>query len=545
MSAKTENEDDVYAKLVKGLVTSVQSETVSEEAERIRAAIHFYLMAWLGEVEDINPLFKVKELIGVGSYAEGTKIIEPNEFDYLAVIDDFSKPGLLTIDKGESRVYEGLVKVKVEDDNLRSRCSHLCKSGHLQCFQPINFPKSGEHRFGHVFIEALLKYAKKNGLRWRLGEGTPIYFSGQLNLPSVNKISLVLGGVEYSAPNVLIYFKYKDREITTDLSPAIRYFQLEDCFKVDDCAGPVFAELVLSRKSLLLIGTSNESYFKITVTEAEVEYMTRVMKTEHKTIYIFLKYIAKLYQDKVYNFYPFTSYMLKTVCFHHDINCKAGKKSIRNCLEVVIDDLIVCAEQEYVISILNNHIHLKSNYPDRLLKDYGTSMLTGMKNLCILPHGINTLDAFNEFVWNVVLEEKQKRDKERDEEKKNTDEIIKKSREKIKREVSKLTDMGFTTDEAESALRRALDDPELALATLKYEAEKRKDKTVMESDVESGKEKRNESLPNTVQSNVPALNSGANETDTSINSTGESPCVTQHGLTLIITEEVIYERQKH
>jgi hypothetical protein len=368
-------------------------------------------MAWLDGVEEINPLFKVKELIGVGSYAEGTKIIEPNEFDYLAVIDDFSKPGLLKIDQGESSLHEGLVKVKVEDDNLISRCSRLCKSGHLQCFQPINFPKTGEHRFGHVFIEALLKYAKKNRLLLGFGESSPTTISSKIHLPTVNNISLLFMGAYYHAPNVLISFKYKGREITIDLSPAIRYFQPKDCFIVQNCAGPVFAELVLTRKSLLLIGTTNESDFKITVTEAEVEYMKTVMKDEHKIIYILLKYITKLYKDKVYSVHPFTSYMLKTVCVHHDVKCIAGKISISHCFESVIDDLMTCAQQGYVISIVDKHIHLDSGYTHPLIKDYRTSMLTDMKKMSVLPQGISTVDAFHEFVRNFVLEEKQKREK--------------------------------------------------------------------------------------------------------------------------------------
>jgi hypothetical protein len=414
MSTRTEKDDDVYAQFVKGVVTSVQSETISEEAERIRRTILFYVMAWLDEVEEINPLFKVKELIGVGSYAEGTKIIEPNEFDYLAVIDDFSKPCLLKIDLGESSVHEGLVKVKVENDELKSRCGKLCQSGHLQSFQPINFPMSGEHRFGHVFIEALLKYAKKNGLRLGHTEGSPTSISCQIHLPTVNNITLLLTEVDYNSPNVLICFKYKGKEITTNISPAIRYFRTEDCFKKEDCAGPVFAELVLSRESLLLIGafTRNDSDFKITVTEAEVEYMKTVMAAEHKTIYIFLKYITKLYKDKVYNVYPFTSYMLKSVCLHHDIKCELGKRSIRHCFQLVIEDLMVCDQEGYVISIVNKHMHLVLNKDISLYKNIRRrNMLTDMKKMSILPQGINTVDAFHEYVRNFVQELKQMRDK--------------------------------------------------------------------------------------------------------------------------------------
>jgi hypothetical protein len=405
--AKQEN---LYGQLMNGVVTSVQSETMSKEAENIRSAVLFYLMKWLDVVEEINPLFKVKELIGVGSYAEGTKIIEPNEFDYLAVIDNFSKPGLLSIDRKESNFNEGLVKVKVKDDNLKSRCSQLCKNGHLQCFQPINFPDLGEHRFGHVFLLPPKKFVKKTGLQMGQGTGSPTCLSCRIHLPTINNISLLFGGADYNAPNVLIYFKYKGRKLTTDISPAIRYYQPEDCFQGEDSVSPVFADLVLSRKSLLLIGTQHESDFRITVTEAEVEYIKRMMKSEHKIIYIFLKYITKLYTD-IYTVHPFTSYMLKTVCFHYDARCEVQKISIRHCFESVIEDLMVCTQQGFVISILDKHIHLKSINVGFLIYEYRTSMLTDIKKMCILPEGIKTVDAFHEFVGGFALKEKQKRDK--------------------------------------------------------------------------------------------------------------------------------------
>ncbi|XP_060607348.1 uncharacterized protein LOC132759562 isoform X2 [Ruditapes philippinarum] len=543
MYGDQDKHDDVYGQLMNDVVASVQSETISEEAEHIRSAIHFYIKKWLDEVEEINPLFKVKELIGVGSYAEGTKILEPNEFDYLAVIDEFSKPGLLNIDRDESNFYEGLVKVKVKDDDLKSRCSDLCKSGHLQCFQPINFPGLGEHRFGHVFIEGFRKYAKKNELRWGPGTGSPTHWTGTINLPAVNKISLLLEGADYTVPYVLIYFKYKGRQLTTDLSPAIRYFKPEDCFNVKDCAGPVFAELVLSRESLLLIGTQQESDFKITVTEAEVEYMKSVMKPEHKTIYIFLKYVTKLYTDKAYAFFnPFTSYMLKTVCVHHDVYCIADKISMRHCLESVIDDLMTCAQQGYVISIVDKHIHIDSGRKHPQIQDYRTSMLTDMKNMCKLPQGIKTVDAFIELIEYYVLNEKQKRDKERNDRRQRYKESEERFYENIQREVSKFTNMGFEKNKAESAMERALDDPELALLILEYEAERRKEKKKqIEPDITPPKQ----CSPTQAQAYVPSVYCQT-ATDTSVNLTEESICDTdiQQIYSTPIMEEVIYERQK-
>ncbi|XP_053379968.1 uncharacterized protein LOC123526331 [Mercenaria mercenaria] len=338
------NEENL-SPLIEGIVESVQKETKCERADQIRDAIECHLKTWLDEMENINPLFKVSELIQVGSYAEGTKIIHPDEFDFLAVVDDLSQPGSVIIDKCASGLQSGLVRVAVADDRLKSRWNSLCKNGHLHCFQPINFPvRDDKCRFGHVFISLLWKKVR-SGKRIGPTSGSPTDIACRIQLPTVNNIPLFLVGADYKAPNVLIKFELENREITVDLSPAIRYHKIEDCFEAEDCVGPAFAELVLSRKSLLLIGTRHEFDFKVTVTEAEVQYMHSVMKKEHKLIYIFMKYIEKLYADHLNPVTSFSSYMLKTVCIHHDIKCITEDRTIAKCLKSVIRELDVCTRR--------------------------------------------------------------------------------------------------------------------------------------------------------------------------------------------------------
>ena len=43
------------------------------------------------DIGRIKPHLKVKEVISIGSFAEGTKICSPNEFDFLACFDFLSK----------------------------------------------------------------------------------------------------------------------------------------------------------------------------------------------------------------------------------------------------------------------------------------------------------------------------------------------------------------------------------------------------------------------------------------------------------------------
>ncbi|CAG2186779.1 unnamed protein product [Mytilus edulis] len=49
-----------------------------------------------------DPRFRSSEILSVGSYKENTKILEPDEFDFLVVMDELSKPGVISIVKDDA-----------------------------------------------------------------------------------------------------------------------------------------------------------------------------------------------------------------------------------------------------------------------------------------------------------------------------------------------------------------------------------------------------------------------------------------------------------
>ncbi|XP_053378829.1 uncharacterized protein LOC123526332 isoform X2 [Mercenaria mercenaria] len=459
MERALQNEEKL-SPLIEGIVKSVQKETKCERANLIRNAIEFHLKTWLDAVENTNTLFKLSELIHAGSYAEGTKIIHPDEFDFLAVIDDLSQPDSVIIDNNASNFQEGLVKVAVADDRLKSRWNTLCKNGHLQCFQSVDYPKNkGEYRFGHVFISTLWEKIR-NGNKIGLTDVSLTDIACKVQLQTVNNIPLFLKGAEYSTPNIFIEFELENREISVDLSLAIRYHNIEDCFKAEDCVGPAFAELVLSRKSLLLVATRNNFDVKVTVTEAEVQYMQSVMKQEHKVIYIFMKYITKLYCDHLFRLPSFTSYMLKTVCIHHDIKCKNKNRTVAECLKSVIKELDVCTRQEYVISLVNRHIRLRSKTFVEEKTINRKSMLNGMRKLWQLPDKISTVNEFDAFLRHLIQQERQSRDEEK--------RLLQQEWGQFNQStVSKFIDMGFEPEAVHKAMRASYYDPDMAVEYLK------------------------------------------------------------------------------
>ena len=402
-----EDDDQRFSQFVEGVVAKAQTGTKCESSDMLRDVIKSHIESWLDEVENVNPLYRVSELIPVGSYAEGTKILQPDEFDYLAVIEEFSEPGTIEIDARESDIQRGLVKVMITNEELKSKYRELCKDGHLQCFQPVNYARLEEKRFGHVLIQTLWMIVKRSK-KLELATGTPTEIDCKILLPTVKNIPLYLKGAEFSAPNVLIKFEYKTTEVTVDVSPAIRYHKIHDCFRENDCAGPAFAELVLGRKSLLFVGTTLQSDFKVTVTEAEVEYIKRVMKPEHKIIYIFLKYIVNLYGKMTRLIFSFTSYMMKTICIHHDIKCEKNEGSIKDCFKSIINDMKVCTQQQYVVSIVNKHIHLHNGLIKMSDREF---LLHGMEKMCHLPNDILTVEDFDTFLKQIVQAEGLKKSK--------------------------------------------------------------------------------------------------------------------------------------
>ena len=100
---------DAFHRFVEAKVAAVQKQTNNDKAMTIQTAIAKLLKDILEEVEKLEPLFRVAELIQVGSYAEGTKIIQADEFDFLAVIEALSLEGTVVLENNEDGLVTALL----------------------------------------------------------------------------------------------------------------------------------------------------------------------------------------------------------------------------------------------------------------------------------------------------------------------------------------------------------------------------------------------------------------------------------------------------
>ncbi|XP_045207051.2 uncharacterized protein LOC123559378 [Mercenaria mercenaria] len=343
---------------IQDTVLSLQENVRCEKAVKLQKAVAACINFFLVEVTKEEPMFKSAELIQVGSFAEGTKILEPDEFDFLVVIDELSKPGAVAIDNDLENVrghthlpHSGYVTLVVADDNLKTKWERYCENGLLQCFQN----SIDRARFGSIFIEVIRKLYTERVLLKKADavvtcSSTEIDFLNfGMGMPAVNDIGLNLRRVEFKTPNVLIDFELDGMKIGVDLSPAIRYHRITDCFRPEDCAGVALSDAILNRESLLLVANRNFD-FRVTVTEAEVGYIQHIMKHEHKVIYIFLKYVNYSFTTNTWKWQPYSSYMLKNICLRHDLNCQHETRTITFCFKDVLEDMNACCSKLEITS---------------------------------------------------------------------------------------------------------------------------------------------------------------------------------------------------
>ena len=352
---------DVFYKLVEAEVKSIQFTPTSQLATKVQEAMAENLKYFLGEVEKVEPLFRVSELIQVGSFAEGTKIDKPDEFDFLAVNDALSKEGTVSV---KHEKVPGIVSVTLAEAHSDSILTKLCEEGKVNCFLEPSF--SGPERFGTLFVKAVLNaYTNKvfefSGSQYAiLMNPTDITFgNGGLILPPVDGNRLLLNRVVSKISNILLEYKFGGWPLSVDMSPAIRYHKIDDCITNDKCANPKLMEAIRKHGSLLLVVNKymRVKGFRITVTESEVKYMQDIMEKQHKILYILLKQVCHKFEvSNLRN--AFTSYQLKQVCIHHDAKCQVETEKSLDCLENITNNMIKHCTEKYLPSVLNKDVDL-------------------------------------------------------------------------------------------------------------------------------------------------------------------------------------------
>ncbi|KAH3809511.1 uncharacterized protein LOC127833489 [Dreissena polymorpha] len=413
-SKVSNSNEESFSHLVEQKVLSLRRNIISERADKIADVVYRSVNVILDKVSELEPRFTVSEILKVGSYFEGTKIDKIDEFDFLVVIKELSKPGAIHLNKIPDVFDEGyliytaepgMVQIKLQDDDLKIKWRKYVVDDFLTGFHHPTDIHKRRQGFGSLILESIKIFAKTQH-EWRnlfFEPGVNMFFNrGGLTLLSISDSErVILKTAEVHHPNTVLELKYDGSRISVDLSPAIRYDRVEDCFEAGDCVDERLAAAVLDRGSILLVAKQG-NYFRITFTETEVKFMRDKIHGVHKLIYMYLKYIKCLYakQASQPDVHPFSSYMLKMVCIHHDMRCTSENKTVSKCLDEVLDLMADYCEKDDLPNVFNTRL----TYLDirDTESEYRLCMLDGLRKIKELAVENPTEAYFNEVIKDVV-----------------------------------------------------------------------------------------------------------------------------------------------
>lgn len=261
-----------------------------EEVKDIQLAIEELLHKIKEEFGKKYPHFRTKDIVGAGSYYENTKILRPDEFDFLYVLEDLSNDTLVEMKKIHLAEMGG-VEVKLKDEEYFLNGPWLVDTNsdgelYLSFYQFLSdknvlYMKEPVEYFSKAFVNATGHLA---GLR-----SDQKY--GQLNVSGIESTN---------GPNVEIWYEWKSKSgktatVKSDLTPVIRAFNLEDMVSAGDCMSAKYFEKLKARGSYFVMPSKVRhlqaiTSFSPTFTETERDIMLE-LNDSHRVTYRCLKFL--------------------------------------------------------------------------------------------------------------------------------------------------------------------------------------------------------------------------------------------------------------
>ena len=303
-----------------------------QETLDIRTAVHQMMTLLTDTIGEIDPRFKLREVIPVGSARERTQIVRPCEYDFILIIDALSKPGAVSLKC--SKNDQQYMTVTLEDNEVRS----VYDGCNFKPTEELSKSELRNHFRATVF--RVLKRCSKLSVNRNTGTLTCKPFKPQAHGP---------------ADTVLFEWKSKFAEnclpmkISVDLVLALKidYEKYNDILQSVGCeVSADFKHHIQTVGSVLFIvpmfnGLSRffkvtETLFKVAFTEAEL-LLTAELSEHHIKCYKLLKYVVNgeplplptktsrlkyFFQDNT--FLP--SYALKLVVWRHQFTNQCSEE---------------------------------------------------------------------------------------------------------------------------------------------------------------------------------------------------------------------------
>lgn len=310
-----------------------------KELQDIYGAVVSMVSMVMSKAASNDSKWKCSEILRVGSVEEGTKIIEPNEFDFLCVLKSFRTDRNLLLRKMCTH-NPGYAHLFIENDELQKEFGFAMNEGQLSAKDLF---RKFDAMISDVYTQ--LTPAMKDQMKEERDSGT-------LNFGGFSLIDI--------GPNIILRFYWiptdgKDQiDINVDLSPAIRYSNMENIINPMECLSHWMTVRQAELDSVLLVtggitkpnNTCSSKCIRISCTELEVK-LVQCLSDNHRRCYKVLKYIVchlcmELSISK-FSYKPISSYILKNAVIQHSINChnEENKECLGQILILLLDCIIL------------------------------------------------------------------------------------------------------------------------------------------------------------------------------------------------------------
>lgn len=371
-NVKSEHEQMVTKNMYfQWLLERLQFKRSTKEPQDIVYAVNNLVNRIATELGKVNESLKVYRVVNVGSMAEGTKIREPNEFDFLLVLEKLSYHGAVEM-RRECSNGPGYGHVVIKNEWLKSQYSNFMSDGKL---------KSTQNSQISYLLHRVFRYEK--GIRQAFQAALESVISSQRRnlLCQTETGSMVLKeGITCHGPAFSLSFCWtpSDKnstylEINVDLTPAIDVQLTEEIVKESDCYDWRFYWALKTLNRFMAVPCQRETScgeglcFRLSFTETEVQMLRAsdqwhlqnpqvpnylqvfndAMREHHIKCYKVMKYFFEMKGEK-----PelFQSYALKTILLKHMCHCSRNE-NISLCFDEIIEDCLRIVSAESIVSI--------------------------------------------------------------------------------------------------------------------------------------------------------------------------------------------------
>ncbi|XP_060569170.1 uncharacterized protein LOC132727615 [Ruditapes philippinarum] len=285
-----------------------------EETCSIISAVETLVSIIIGYVTSNVQWLPFSRLLSVGSMAERTSIVFPDEFDYLVI----HKATGMQVER-VCKEDRGYAHIKVTDPDLKEKWFKWLRGNYL----PGNFKSHGSTNLFSDYFDTL-----SNAFMYEVAQRSK-------NLPDKGVIVTETGVmrvanfVRKNGPaftQVFIWEPYCRKKsqttIKVDITPAIEFDFIDDIINENDTFHAHIINKIVKHGKFMLVcspenGPSCPLCFRLTFTETEVD-LIRCLDTHHKDCYKLLKYIFN--SGGGVNF--LSSYVFKTLVLKHGYHCK-------------------------------------------------------------------------------------------------------------------------------------------------------------------------------------------------------------------------------